>query len=122
MSLGSLFGGKDRHPMHSPEAASELIALFPRDNMMRALAETTQWLRSVAEAPDFKARTRIAVVGLLDEAGREPERALMLRYFKDPRLRNANGRLAWSAAYEYWSALADAYARCVRDEIGRAHV
>lgn len=117
MSLGSLFGGGDRHPMHSPEAAAELIALFPRENMMRTLAETTQWLRSVGDAPDFKAKTRIAVVGLLDDAGREPERALMLRYFKDPRLRNANGRLAWAAAFEFWSALADAYRRCVQDDV-----
>ena len=117
MTLFGILGGKDRHPMHSPEAAQELIALFPKGDPLRALAEASQWLRSVGEADEFKPSTRIAVVGLLDDAGREPERELLLRYFRDPKLRNATGRLAWAAAYEFWAALAEAYRRCVRDDL-----
>lgn len=117
MSLFGILGGKDRHPMHSPEAAQELIALLPPGDSMRALGEIAQWLRSVGEAPDFKASVRIAVVGLLDEAARQPERALMLRYFKDPKLRNATGRLVWSTIYEFWAALAGAWRRCVQDDL-----
>ncbi|MEW6687502.1 MAG: hypothetical protein AB1452_00290, partial [Pseudomonadota bacterium] len=117
MSLISMFGGGDRHPMHSAEAAAELIALLPIADPMKALGEVTQWLRSVTEAPDFKLRTRLEVIGLLDDAARVPRREMLRRYLKDPRLRNARGRLAWSAAYEFWSALADAYQRCALEDI-----
>ena len=117
MSLFGILGGKDRHPMHSPEAARELIALFPKGDAMRALGEAAQWLRSVGEAEDFKPSVRIAVVGLLDDAGREPERELLLRYFRDPKLRNATGRLAWAAVYDFWATLAAAYQRCVKDDL-----
>lgn len=117
MSLLGMFGGDDRHPMHSAEAARELIALIPMAEPLRALGDITQWLRSVGEAPDFKTRTRLEVTGLLDDAGRAPRREMVRRYLKDPRLRNARGRLAWSAAYEFWSALAVGYQRCALEEI-----
>jgi hypothetical protein len=117
MSLFGILGGKDRHPLHSPEAAAGLIELLPADDPLKALGDLTQWLVSVAQADDFKASTRIEVVGLLDDAAREPERQLMLRYFKDPRLRNATGRILWGAVAEFWAALADALQRCARDDL-----
>lgn len=117
MSLSSMFGGGDRHPMHSAEAAKQLIDLLPVTDPMKALADVTQWLRSVTEAPDFKLRTRLEVIGLLDDAGRAPRREMLRRYLKDPRLRNARGRLAWSAAYEFWGALAEGYQRCALEDI-----
>jgi len=117
MGLLSMLRPADRHPMHSIEAAAELIALIPADSMLRALGEATQWLRSVAEAPDFKPSVRFGVIGLLDAAGRKPERAMLLRYLRDPRLRNPAGRVAWSAMFEFWSALADGYERCALEEL-----
>jgi hypothetical protein len=57
------------------------------------------------------------VIGLLDDAGRKPEREALLRYFKEPRLRNARGRLAWSGAYAFWGALAGAYRRCADEQV-----
>ena len=117
MGLREMFGGGDRHPMHDAEAAAQLIALIPADNQLRALGDITQWLSSVGEAPDFKPRVRLEVIGLLDDAGRKPERAVMLRYLKDPRLRNPSGRLAWRALYDFWSALADGYQRCALEEL-----
>ncbi len=107
----------DRHPMHSADAAREIIALLPATDMGRTLGEVSRWLRSVGESPDFKPRVRQEVIGLLDEAGRLPEQALLAGYFKDPRLRNVRGRLVWSAIYEYWSALADAYLRCALEDM-----
>lgn len=112
-----MLGIGERHPLHSPEAAREQIALLPREDPLRALGEIAQWLRSVGEFANFRPRTRLEVVGLLDDAGREPERELMQRYVSDPRLRNARGRLAWTSVYEFWSALADAYQRCALDEV-----
>lgn len=115
--LGALGRGSERHPLHSVEAAKELIAALPADDMHRFLGELTQWLRSVAESPDFKPATRVSVIELLEEAGRTPERALMLHYFKYPRLRSATGRLAWDRVHAYWAALADAYRRCAKEEL-----
>ena len=112
-----MLGLGDRHPLHSPEAAREQIAVLPTDDPLRALGEVAQFLRSVGESAEFKPSVRLEVVGLLDEAGRKPEDELMHRYFSDPRLRNARGRLAWTAVYEYWSALADSYQRCALEEI-----
>ena len=117
MNLLGMLGLGERHPLHSPDAAREQIALLPADDPLRALREVALFLRSVGDAAGFKPRTRYAVVSLLDDAGREPERGLMQRYFSDPRLRNARGLLAWSVVYEYWSALADGYQRCALDEI-----
>ena len=114
--LDALRGG-DRHPLHSVEAAQAVIAELPAGDALRALGDVAQWLRSVADSPDFKPETRYAVVGLLDDAGRKPEREVLLRYFKEPRLRNARGRLAWSAAYAFWTALAAAYRRCVIEQL-----
>ena len=112
-----MLGLGDRHPLHSPEAAGEQIALLPGDDPLRALDQIAQWLRSVGESREFKPRTRFEVVGLLDDAGRKPERELMQRYVSDPRLRNPRGRLAWTAVYEYWSALADSYQSCALEEL-----
>ena len=117
MDLLSMFGRGDRHPLHSPEAAAEQIELLASKEPLGALGEVAQWLRSVGESPEFKPRTRLEVVGLLDAAGREPERELMLRYFTDPRLRNPKGRIAWRAVYEYWSSLAEAYQRCALEDL-----
>ncbi|MCX7962025.1 MAG: hypothetical protein N2653_10700 [Burkholderiales bacterium] len=118
--LDRLRRGDERHPLHSVEAAKALVAALPADDMHRFLGELAQWLRSVAEAPDFRPTTRLAVIELLDDAGRAPERALMLRYFKDPRLRSASGRFAWTVAHEFWAALAEAYARCARESLPAA--
>ena len=107
----------DRHPMHSADAARQIIALLPVTDMSRALGEVSRWLRSVGESPDFKARARQEVIGVLEEAGRLPEQALLAGYFKDPRLRNVRGRMVWSAVFEYWSALADGYLRCALEDI-----
>lgn len=113
--LASLRG--DRHPMHSADAAREIIALLPATDMARTLGELSRWLRSVAESAEFKPRVRQEVIGLLETAGRLPEQALLTGYFKDPRLRNVRGRLVWSAVYEYWSALADGYLRCALEDM-----
>ena len=64
---------RERHPMHSPDAAREILALLPASDMTRTLGELTRWLRSVGESPDFKPQARQEVVGLLDQAGRLPE-------------------------------------------------
>ena len=117
MDLRGMLGLGDRHPLHSTEAAGEQIALLPRDDPLRALGEVAQWLRSVGESAEFKPRTRLEVVGLLDNAGRKPERELMQRYVGDPRLRNPRGRLAWTVVYEFWSALADSYLRCALEGV-----
>jgi hypothetical protein len=117
MDLRNIFARGDRHPLHSPEAASEQIALLAGQEPLRALGEVAQGLRSVGESAEFKPRTRQEVVALLDAAGRDPEAELMLRYFTDPRLRNPKGRIAWRAVYEYWSSLADAYLRCALEDL-----
>jgi len=120
--LENLTGSSDRHPLHSVEAAADVIAQLPAKDMLRALGEIAQWLRSVAEAAGFKPSTRFAVVSLLEDAARVPERALLLRYFKDPRPRNASGRVAWSAVHAYWSALAAAYQRAALEELPQVAV
>ena len=117
MDLRGMLGLGDLHPLHSPEAARDQIALLPGDDPLRALGEISQWLRSVGESAEFKPRTRLDVVALLDNAGRKPERELMQRYVSDPRLRNPRGRLSWTAVYEFWSALADSLQRCALEEL-----
>jgi hypothetical protein len=117
MDLLGMLGLGDRHPLHSPEAARDQIALLPADDPLRALGEIAQFLRSVGDSAEFKPSARSGVIGVLDGAGRKLEGELMRRYFGDPRLGNPRGRLAWTAVYEYWSALADGYQRCALEEI-----
>jgi hypothetical protein len=117
MDLLGALGFGDRHPLHSPEAAQAQIALLPADDPLRALAEVSGWLRSVGESAEFKPQTRLDVVGLVDAAGRKPERELMQRYVSDSRLRNARGKLAWTAVFDYWAALAGAYERCALEQV-----
>jgi len=112
-----MLGLGDRHPLHSPEAATEQIALLPEGDPLHALSEISQWLRSVGESKEFKPQARIEVVALLDNAGRKPERELMQRYVSDPRLRNPRGKLAWTSVYEFWSALADSLQACALEEL-----
>ena len=61
-----LFAGlrADRHPMHSADAAREIIALLPATDMGRTLGEVSRWLRSVGESAEFKPRVRQEVTGL----------------------------------------------------------
>lgn len=118
IDLRKAFAGRhERHPLYSVEAAAGVIALLPGDDLLRRLDEIGGWLRSVAESPDFKPAIRYEVTGLLDDAGRSAERALLLRYFKDPRPRNAPARLAWNTVHTYWLGLAQAYERCALEQL-----
>jgi hypothetical protein len=117
MDLRGMLGLGDPHPLHSTEAARDQIDLLPADDPLHALGEIAQWLRSVGASKEFKPRTRLEVVALLDDAGRKPERELMQRFVSDPRLRNPRGKLAWTAVYEFWSALADSLQYCALEEV-----
>jgi hypothetical protein len=116
MTLRTLLG-LDRHPLHNERAAAELIALLPPKEPERSLEQLGEWLRSLAEAADFRPATRLAVVGLLEEAGARLERTVLPKFFRDPRPRNALGGLAWRAVHAYRAGLAEALARCAIEQI-----
>ncbi len=106
--LGGL-GSKPDHPMYSAKEAERILAELPDADPGIALGEVSGWIESVSQAPDFKPEVRTAVLQLLDDFGRTQQYRLIEQYLGAARIHDMKSRERCQKAYEFWSALSEAY-------------
>ena len=112
-----LGGSKPDHPMYNVKAAEKILAGLPDDDPGKTLEEIAGWIESVSQAPDFKADVRIAVLQLLDDAGCARQDRLIEQYLGAARIHDMKSRERCQKAYEFWSALSDAYLACLASDL-----
>jgi hypothetical protein len=95
-----------------------LIAALPSGNSLRALEEMTTWLDSISEAPDFKLRSRLEAVDLLDRSAKNHQFKLAPEYLEAPRLQKFYESRLWNTSYGFWKALGDGYLQCIEQYQG----
>ena len=110
--LSFLTGGKVDHPMADAKNAREIIAELPADPL-KALADITQWLESLADTKAFKADRLFENVDLLDAAAKNHQRKLAQDYFSTSRQQKFQENRLWTSSYQFWKALSNAYLECV---------
>ena len=103
---------KTDHPMYSIEEAERLLTGMS-DEPPKALEEITSWLTTLTQVAGFHPAVRLAVIKLVDEAGRPFEPELTLRYLKPRAHTEFERRQLWDAALQYWERLAQAYRLCL---------
>ena len=108
----SIRSHKTDHPMYSIEEAERLLTGLS-DEPLKALEEITSWLTTLTQAAGFHPAVRLAVIKLVDEAGRPFEPELTLRYLKPRAHTEFERRQLWDAALQYWERLAQAYRLCL---------
>ncbi|MBI2753739.1 MAG: hypothetical protein HYX46_09550, partial [Betaproteobacteria bacterium] len=114
--LGGL-GGKPDHPLYSAKEAERILAELPDADPGKALDEVTGWIESVSQAPDFKPDVRIAVLQLLDDFGHTQQYKLIEQYLGAARIHDMKSRERCQKAYEFWSALSEAYLACLASDL-----
>ena len=114
--LGGL-GGKPDHPMYSAKEAERILAELPDADAGKALDEVSGWIESVSQAPDFKPDVRIAVLQVLDDFGHQQQYRLIEQYLGAARIHDMKSRERCQKAYEFWSALSEAYLACLANDL-----
>lgn len=110
--LSFLTGGKVDHPMADARKAREIVAELPADPL-KALADITQWLESLAETKAFKTDRLFENIDLLDGAAKNHQRKLAQDYFSTSRQQKFQENRLWTGSHAFWKALSDAYLECV---------
>lgn len=101
--------------MSGVEEAGKLLADLPDNDPLKALDEVASWLVSVKDTPGFRPERRVDVIMLLDETGQRFHAELLQQYLAAPHLQDFKGLRLWRGAHGFMSALAEAYAACVRE-------
>lgn len=110
----ALFGGsKSDHPMADIKAAKQLIAELPSGDPVKTIGEITYWLDSVAQAEEFKVEHRYALIDLLDQAAKNPQRKLSQEYLALEGQQKFSEHRLWKTIFDFWKHLGDAYAQCL---------
>lgn len=110
----ALFGaGKPVHPMAEIKRAKKLISELPAYDAALALEELTFWLDSVSRAEGFKLGYRFELLDLLDRAAKIYQRKLAQEYLANDRHGKLRANKLWTAVFESWKMLGNAYIRCV---------
>ncbi len=113
MALNLFGGGKVDHPMADPRQARQIVDELPANDAAKALAEITEWLDSLSRTDGFKLDRRFEIIDLLDGAAKNPQRKLAQDYLALPRQQKFQENRLWSASFDFWKQLGDAYLRCV---------
>lgn len=114
MALNLFGGGKVDHPMADSKRAREIINELASDSA-KALAEIAEWLDSLNRTDGFKLDRRYENIDLLDGAAKNHQRKLAQDYLAMPRQQKFQENRLWTASFEFWKHLGDAYIRCVRE-------
>lgn len=109
------FDRRPDHPMSDEREAARLLAELSQDDALHALEEVSAWLASVKDTAGFRCDTRVAVVKLLDDAGRPHQAELLGNYLRPPMGTQVRAAKAWQALRDFWSGLFEAYGTCVSD-------
>ncbi len=110
----NLFGSrKPDHPMADIKHLRKLISGLSANDSVRALNDVAAWLDSINRAEGFRLDRRFEVIDLLDQAARNHVRKVGEEYQSAQRLQKFKENALWTAAFEFWQLLGDAYGRCV---------
>ena len=106
-------GGKPDHPMADLNHVRKLISGLPANDSVKALNDVTAWLDSINSAEGFRLDRRFELIDLLDQTARNHVRIVSEEYQSTQRLQKFKENALWTAAFEFWKLLGDAYGRCV---------
>ena len=106
-------GGKPDHPMVDIKQAKKLISELPVHDALKALDEVTFWIDSVIRTEGFKLDYRYQLFDLLDQAAKGHQRKLAQDYLATDRQAKFRENQLWTAEYEFWKMLGNAYIQCV---------
>ena len=113
MALTLFGGGKPDHPMADIKHVRRLISGLPANDSVKALNDVTAWLDSINRAEGFRLDRRFELIDLLDQTARNHVRKVSEDYQSTQRLPKFQENTLWTAVFEFWKLLGDAYGRCV---------
>lgn len=113
-----LFTKKHAHPLADDEEARRILDALPTLKAEAAVDEAASWLESLAGLDDFPAALRYQRSVEFDGATILQARRLAREYYAAPRGPRFEEQKRWQRNLGYWTHLASAYARCLRDSDG----
>src|SRR5688572_16920597 len=109
--IGNL-GGKPDHPLADAKKVRKLISALPADDSFKALEDIDSWLELLSKTESLSYERRYEVIDLIDQAARPYSRKLSQDYLRAPRSQKLQENRLWTANFEFWKHLTDAYLSC----------
>jgi hypothetical protein len=109
--MGNL-GAKSDHPFADAKKVKKLISKLPVDSF-RAVEDIASWLESLSKTGSLTLERRYEIVDLIDQAAKPYSRKLSQDYLRAPRLEKLQENRLWTANFEFWKHLTDAYLSCL---------
>jgi hypothetical protein len=110
-----MFNRKPLHPLADLRAVRALVDALPPDNPRAAILEIARSLESLVLDAGFGATQRSSVIAALEEAGGAQLAEIAGAAIRTESETADPGKPAWSVAYEYYSALALAWRRALKE-------
>jgi cyclic-di-GMP-binding protein len=105
---------RSEHPLEDAQDAKDVAAELATAEPLHALGQISAHLDAVKTAEKLKPARGIEITDLMDRAARVPQRRLNYEYVTlGRRLTRFQENRIWSAVYEYWTQLAEAYRFCL---------
>ncbi len=105
---------RSEHPLEDEQEAKNAATELASAEPLHALGQIAAYLDTVKTAEKLRPSRGIEIADLLDRAARVPQRRLNYDYVTlGRRLTRFQENRIWSAVYEYWTQLAEAYRFCL---------
>ena len=114
-----IVGTKVDHPLADVKEVRALVADLHAQDCVRALAEITHSLESLADADGFQLDHLFEVVDVLDAAARSHQRKLAQDYLAMPRQQKFQEHRLWTCGFKFAHALGDMYLAFMRRQDAR---
>ncbi|MFN0314929.1 MAG: hypothetical protein ACKVQA_07820 [Burkholderiales bacterium] len=102
------------HPLEDAQDAKDVAAELAAAEPFHALGQISAHLDAVKTAEKLQPARGIEITDLMDRAARVPQRRLNYEYVTlGRRLTRFQENRIWSAVYEFWTQLAEAYRFCL---------
>jgi len=100
------------------QKARDLIVRLPDSDPLSALDSINSCLESINNTEGFGLLHRLALIDLLDQAGKNPHQTLAREYVAAQRLQKSQESRFWSTCFGFTKYLGTAYVRCIEDVQG----
>ena len=118
--MSGLAGNKSVGTMAVVEKVRDLAARLPVNDPAKALEQIGSWLESIGSADNLKLRDRLALIDLLDQAGKLPHQELAQQYVAAQRLQKSDEIRLWNACFRFAGNLGAGYVQCIQRFEARA--